>query len=295
MIVAMGGSRRPPAAVLAVAAMLSVQVGAAASTSLFDDVGPAGTAWLRLTWAAVFFVAVARPKLRALPASTLRVAVALGVTTGVMTVCFLQAIDRIDLGTAAAIEFLGPLTVAVVRRSSRLGLVWPIVAAVGVLALTEPWTGETDPAGVTFAAVAAVAWASYILLTQKVGDALRGVQGLAISMPVAAGVAALVGVPGAIGNLSLEVLAISAGLALMLPVIPFSLELGVLRRLTTAAFGTLMSLEPAVGVLVGFLLLNQDPNPLQVLGVLLVVIAGIGAERGGRRTGSGTPGEFLDR
>ncbi|MGD9957577.1 MAG: DMT family transporter, partial [Candidatus Nanopelagicales bacterium] len=259
------------------------QGGAALSTHLFPAIGPVGTVWLRLTVAAAFFLAIARPRLAGLGARDLAAPALLGVMTGVMTVFFVLALDRIALGTVVAIEFLGPLSVAVVRSGSRRGLLWPLLAFVGVVLLTEPWTGEIDPLGVLFAALAAVGWAAYIVLTQKVGDRFSGLQGLALTMPVAALVAAIVGVPQAIGGLTWQVLAVGAGLALLLPIIPFALELQALRRLTTAAFGTLMALEPAIATLVGAVLLAQVPGAVQVLGVGLVVVAGIGAERSGHR------------
>jgi inner membrane transporter RhtA len=157
------------------------------------------------------------------------------------------------------------------------------VAAGGVLCLTQPWAGAADPIGVAFALGAATCWAAYILLTQKVGDAVRGIGGLAISMPVAAIAATLVAGPGSIGRLTPQLLVAGLGLAILLPVVPFTLELLALRRLTAGAFGTLMALEPAVALAIGFLALHQAPTPIALLGVGLVVTAGLGAERGGTR------------
>ena len=276
-------STRVPAWSLAVAAMLSVQLGAAYSTNLFDSVGPAGTSWLRLTMGALIFLALKRPRLRGVSRHDLLVVLSLGVATGLLTTAFLNAVDRIPLGTAVAIEFLGPLGVAVVRSHDRRSLAWPALALLGVLFLTEPWQGEIDPVGVGFAALSGVCWATYIVLTQQVGDRFNGLEGLAITIPVAAVTAAFFGVPQAWGNLTWQVLAAALGLALLLPVIPFSLELLALRRLTTAAFGTLMALEPAIGVVAGVVILGQVPHALQVAGVVLVVAAGVGAERNGHR------------
>ncbi|MEV4413211.1 EamA family transporter [Catellatospora sp. NPDC049609] len=275
-----------PAVALLLGSMLSVQVGAAASTRLFDDIGPAGTAWLRACWAALAFLLIARPTLRWLRAQSRRElagAVALGAVSAVMSITFFESIARIPLATAVALEFLGPLTLAVLRRSGRLGLLWPALALVGVLALTRPWQGEVNVAGVVLALVAAVCWAGYIVLTQRVGDSFDGVKGLAIAMPATAVAATLVGLPQALGGLSWSVLAQAAWLALLLPVLPFALELLALRRLTVAAFGTLMCLEPAFALGVGATVLGQHPHPLQVLGVAFVVVAGIGAQRTGRR------------
>jgi inner membrane transporter RhtA len=171
-----------------------------------------------------------------------------------------------------------------VVRSRGAGRAWALLAAAGVVCLTQPWSGEADPVGVGFALAAAVCWAAYILLTQRVGDAVTGLGGLAISMPVAALVATLVAGPGVVGDLTPELLLVGLGLAVLLPVVPFALELLALRRLTAGAFGTLMALEPAFALAIGLVVLSQVPDALAVVGVALVVAAGIGAERSGART-----------
>ena len=276
-------TNRVPAWSLAVVAIITVQLGAALSTHLFDEVGAGGTAWLRLTAGGLIFLAIVRPRLRNYTLRELRVPLVLGVITGVMTVAFLFSLERIPLGTVVAIEFLGPLGVAVFRSHSRRNLIWPALALAGVLLLTEPWAGSIDALGILFAVIAAACWASYILLTQVMGDRFDGLEGLAITIPVAAIAATVVGLPQAWGHITVSVIVQAIGLAILLPVIPFILELLALRRLTTAAFGTLMALEPAVATAWGALLLSQIPQAPQLVGVVLVVIAGIGAERVGRR------------
>lgn len=277
------GTARVPAWSLAVGSMLSVQLGAALSVGLFPAIGTAGTAWLRLTFGAVIFLVWARPPFRSWSWRDVRTPVGLGVVTGFMTISFLVAIDHLPLGTAVAIEFLGPLTVAAVRAHSRAVLVWPLLALVGVLLLTEPWAGSVSLVGVAFALASAAMWGTYILMTQHVGDRFSGVDALAISIPVAAVTSAFFGIPQALGGLTLPVVALAFVVAVLMPVIPFALELFALRRLTASAFGTLMALEPAFGVLLGALILHQVPGPLQVVGVALVVVAGVGAERRGHR------------
>lgn len=284
---ARGAASGLPPWTLAVAAMLSVQLGSALSVDLIDTVGAAGTAWLRLTAGALVFLAIARPPLRSVRRADLPALVGLGVTSGVVTICFLEALDRIPLGTAVAIEFLGPLTVAAVRSHSRGALVWPGLALVGVIGLTEPWEGDINGPGVGFAAAAAVLWGGYIVLTQKVGDRFTGISALSMTVPIAAVTAAVVGVPQAAGHLSLEVLAAAAGLALLLPCLPYALEMLALRRMSHNAFGTLMALEPAMGLLLGLLVLSQQPSAIQLAGIALVVLAGAGAQRGGRRQSVG--------
>jgi inner membrane transporter RhtA len=284
---AAGPRRATLGAGLALTAVLCVQLGAAASTSLFATVGPAGAAWLRLSWAAVIFIVIARPRPWAMGRRDLVDAIALGLVSAGMTVLFFEAIARVPLATAVACEFLGPLTVAVARRSRRSGrhgLAWPALAGAGVLLVTQPWEGSVNPAGIGYALAAATCWASYILLTQRVGDRLTGLTGLAISMPVAALLAAAIAAPQALSRVTAGAVVAAAGLALLLPVLPYALELLALRRLESAAFGTLMSVEPAAALLVGIVVLGQAPRPTQALGVLLVTAAAGGATRTGRRS-----------
>jgi inner membrane transporter RhtA len=270
-------------AAMATASMLCVQLGLAVSVTLIDRVGAEGAAWLRLVWAGALFLVVGRPWRFRFTRSALVAACLLGVATASVTLLFMAAIARLPLGTASALEFLGPLGVAVARGRGSGRFVWPLCAAVGVLLLTEPWAGTADPVGVAFALAAACCWAAYILLTQRVGDQVQGLTGLAVSMPVAAVVATVTVGPSVFGRMTPELLLVGLGLAILLPIVPFSLELLALRRLSTAAFGTLMSLEPAFALLIGLVVLTQVPGPLAVVGIGFVVAAGIGAERTGAR------------
>jgi inner membrane transporter RhtA len=267
---------------MALASMTCVQLGLAVSIGLLDQLGPAGVAWLRLAWAGAVMLVLVRPRLSAFNRSSLLSSVALGVVTAGITLLFMASVERLPLGTASALEFLGPLGVAITRGRGT-ARTWAAVAAVGVLLLTEPWRGVIDPVGVAFALGAACCWAAYILLTQKVGDEVTGLQGLAISMPVAALVATPFAIPSALSELTPEIVLVGLGLALLLPVIPFALEFSALRHLTTAAFGTLMSLEPGIALVVGLILLGQVPGWVPVAGIALVVLAGVGAERTGAR------------
>ncbi|WP_245645425.1 EamA family transporter [Pseudonocardia acaciae] len=277
-----GRSAPRTSAAMAVAAMLCVQLGLAVSVGLFDRLPPEGVAWLRLAWAGLLMLVIVRPRPWAMSRSGLWACVVLGAVTAGMTMLFMAAVARLPLGTTSALEFLGPLGVAVARGRGGRKL-WPVLAAVGVVALTEPWHGAVDPVGVAYALGAAVGWAAYILLTQRVGDEVSGVRGLAISMPVGALVATAIAGPASFGHLTWELVAAGLGLAVLLPTVPFALEMLALRRLTTAAFGTLMCLEPAIALVIGLIALGQVPGPSAVLGIACVVVAGIGAERTGRR------------
>ena len=270
-------------ALMAVGSMTLVQLGLALSIPLSGQIGPLGTVWLRLAWAAVILLAVVRPRPWRFRRPILLATVALGVVTAGVTMLFMAAIARMPLGVASALEFLGPLGVAVARGRGRRRLLWPGLAAAGVLVLTHPWQGGGDLLGVAFALGAAVCWAGYILLTQAVGDEVAGLGGLAVSIPVAALVTTAFAGSDIGAVLTPHLLLAGFGLALLLPVVPFGLEMYALRRLTTAAFGTLMCLEPALALLAGLALLGQVPSPWALAGVALVVAAGLGAERTGAR------------
>jgi inner membrane transporter RhtA len=268
---------------MAMGSMLCVQVGLAIAVTLIDRIGVEGAAWIRLAWAGVLMLVIVRPRAAAFTWATFRVCVVLGVVTAAITLLFMAAVDRIPLGTASALEFLGPLGVAVAHGKGGHRLVWPGLAAIGVVLLTQPWAGAVDPIGVIYALVSAVCWAGYILLTQRAGDEVTGINALAVSMPVAGLVATVVVGPWVLPRITPEILLIGIGLAILLPVVPFALELLALRRLTTAAFGTLMSLEPAFAMIVGLVMLQQVPGPAGVVGICFVVAAGIGAARTGAR------------
>ena len=268
---------------LAVTSMLCVQLGMGLSVGLFDRLGPEGTGWLRLVWAGVLMAALGRPWRLRLPRSAWVACVALGVGIAGLSLLFMAAAARIPLGTASAVEFLGPLAVAVARGHGRHRFTWPALALAGVLLLTRPWAGGADPVGIAFALAAACCWAAYILLAQRVGDEVTGVRGLSVSMPVAALVATVVVGPQSWGRVTPDLLLVCLGLAVLMPVVPFALEMLALQRLTTAAFGTLMSLEPAIALVVGLLMLGQVPGLAAVAGMACVVAAGIGAERSGAR------------
>lgn len=279
----MNSSSTRAGAGMAVTAMIFVQLGLAASVGLFDRLGPEGAAWLRLAWAGVLLLIVVRPRPSWFTRTSLVAGIGLGIVTAAMTMLFMAAAARLPLGTASAIEFLGPLSVAA-WRGRGIARLWVAPAAVGVVLLTEPWRGAVDAVGVAYALGAAACWAAYILLTQRVGDEVSGIKGLAISIPVAGVVATVLAGPATIPHLTVELVIIGLGLALLVPVFPFALEMLALRRLSTAAFGTLMSLEPAIALLIGLVVLHQVPGALPVLGLLCVVMAGIGAERTGARS-----------
>ncbi|MGQ3383318.1 EamA family transporter [Glutamicibacter sp. TV12E] len=269
---------------LAITAMLAVQLSNATSVFVIGQVGAGGTAWLRMCFGVLFLWIIARPNLRSIRKKDIPALIVLGVVTGYMTALFLEAVDRIPLGTAVSIEFLGPLTVAGLMSKNRKALVWPALAILGVVLLTEPWHGKIDGVGVLFALGAGICWGSYNILTQHVGDRFSGISGLSLTIPVAAIATMPVGLHQVISHdFAWWTLPAAAGIALITPVIAFGLEMLALKRMTHTAFGTLLSVEPAFGVLIGLLILSQTPTWFQALGIIVVIAAGAGAQRGGRR------------
>ena len=275
---------------LSVAAMLLIQLANALSVTVVEQVGPAGTAWLRMCFGALFLWLIVRPRIRSIRPKDLPILLTLGLVTGFMTTFFLGALERIPLGTAVAIEFLGPLLVAGIASKRRSALAWPLLALIGVILLSEPWRGEIDLIGVAFALAAGACWGLYNVFTQLVGDRFSGISGLALTIPIAAVFTTAVGLPQVIGgNFSALILLMAAGIALLTPVIAFGLEMLALRRMTHAAFGTLLAIEPAFGVVIGLLVLSQSPTIMQLIGTALVILAGAAAQRGGRRAHSAEP------
>ncbi|MGH2987384.1 MAG: EamA family transporter, partial [Solirubrobacterales bacterium] len=273
----MSESGRAPAITLVLGAIVSVQVGAAVATTLFDDVGPTGTVLLRLAFAAVVLMAIWRPAVRDLRGARAREVVLFGVALAGMNTSFYLALDRIPLGIAVTLEFVGPLGVAFAASRHRLDLVWAALAAAGILLLSPAPGGDLDALGSALALLAGAFWAAYIVLSARVGRSFAGGQGLALAMALAT--ALLLG-PGIAdgGEELLEPGLLAAGfaVAMLSSAIPYSLELEALRRLAQGTFGVLMSLEPAVAAAVGFLILDQGLVARETVAIALVVIASAG-------------------
>jgi inner membrane transporter RhtA len=269
-------------ALMALASMSSAQLGVAASVGLASQIGALGAASLRLFSAGLIMLVITRPWRLRYSRAAIQAGVILGIATAGNGILYMSAVARLPLGTASALEFLGPLSVAVFH-SGRRAMLWPVLAAAGVLLLTEPWSGAVNGLGILFALGAAVGYAGYILFTQRIGDQADGLAGLGISMPVAALAAAAVAGPSTVGKLSPGLIAAGAGLALLVPVTTFILELHSLRRLSASAFSTLVCLEPAIGTVLGLILLGQVPHLLGVAGLVCVVAAGAGSVRSGAR------------
>ena len=275
-------------AALVFTGIVSVQVGAALAARLFAEVAPAAVTAVRL-WAAALILLLAgwRGMARAV-AGLVRgrswadagTAAAFGISLGVMNFSIYQAFERIPLGIAVTVEFLGPLAVAVAGSRHLADLGWVALAALGVVLLARGGHGHLNLAGVAFAVVSAAGWAAYILLSKATGQRFAGSSGLVIAMCVAAllvtgpGVAA-----GGAAMLRPRVLAIGTGVGLLSSVAPYWLELEVLRRMPARVFGVWMSLEPAVAALIGLVMLGQRLSLPEWAAVGCVMAACAGAAR----------------
>lgn len=272
--------RTPPAPVLVLGAIASVQSGAAVATRLFPDVGPGGTVLLRLGISALMLTAVVRPPLRGRPRSDLLWGVAYGLTLGAMNATFYEALSRIPLGVGVTIEFVGPLSVAVAGSRRALDGLWVLLAATGVVLLTATG-GNIDGIGVLFALIAGACWALYILLAQRAGRIFPGASGLTVALCVATLLTLPLGLASAGGRLwNASVIGRGVAVAVLSSAVPYSLELFALRRMRASVFGVLMSLEPAMAAASGLLFLGQHLVLREWLAIVCVVVASVGATRG---------------
>jgi inner membrane transporter RhtA len=270
---------RVPAPGLVLVGIGSVQVGAAFATKLFAHLGPAGTVLLRVLFAAVVLCAIWRPRPRAHTPRELRLAAVFGLSLALMNLSFYEALDRIHLGIAVTLEFVGPLGVALAGSRTRLDVVWALLAAGGVALLGG--FGTPSLTGVVFALAAGGFWAAYILLNARVGRVFRGGGGLAMAMTIGTLPLVPVGIADAGADLLRpDFLAVAFAVAMLSSVLPYSLELEALRRMRPQLFGVLMSLEPAMATLAGLVVIGQGLNMLDVVAITLVVTASAGATFG---------------
>jgi inner membrane transporter RhtA len=275
------GSVPPPALILF--GIVSVQVGAGLAKNLFARSSPDAVVMMRLLTSAVVLGVVYRSALRDLRRlhswRDIGVAAMFGLTLAGMNACFYQALARLPLGIAVTIEFLGPLSVSILASRRRLDLVWALLALGGV-GLLARGDGDVTFVGVGFGLLAAAGWAGYILLSGATGRRFSGSSGLAVASIVGALVMLPVGI-GTAGTklLDPELLLVAAGIGLLSSVIPYSLELEALRRVSARLFGILMSLEPAVGALVGLVFLGEILSWHEWLAIGLVIAACVGATR----------------
>ncbi len=263
---------------LVLIAITSIQLGAALSTELFDEVGSAGTVLLRTLFAAIILMAIVRPAREALTRRSVRDIALYGITLAGMNLPFFAALERLPLGIAVTLEFVGPLAVAIWASRRPRDLIWVALAAGGVLLFAPDLGNGLDPVGVVLALIAGCFWGAYILVSARVGRGPAGLGGLSYAMAFAVLLVLPFGLPsGGTDLLDAHVIAVGLAIALLSSVLPYAAELTALRRIPEGTFGILLSLEPAVAALFGTLLLNQHLVARELVAIALVVVASAGA------------------
>jgi inner membrane transporter RhtA len=272
-----GTARAVPAPVLVLVAIGSVQTGSAVARTAFDVTGAAGITLLRLGLSGLLLAALVRPRVHRWSRAQWAAAVLLGLTMGAMNLVFYLAIREVPLGVAVTVEFVGPLTVALVQTRRGRDLLWVLLAAAGVALLGLHGDSDVPLGGLVLALLAGMFWAGYILASARVGRVLPGVDGLAVALLVAALLALPFGAAGA-GRAVADghALAVGAAVALLSSVIPYGLELTALRTIPTRVFGVLMSLEPAAAAIAGLVVLDQVLGTRELVALLLVSVASVG-------------------
>jgi inner membrane transporter RhtA len=274
---------RAPSGALVVGAIASIQFGAALAATLFGRIGPGGTVSLRLAFGSLILIALSRPAVRGRTPRELALAAIFGLVLGAMNLSFYESLHRIPLGVAVALEFVGPLTVALLGSRRPRDLLWVGLAAAGILALTRTGSHPLNGLGVGLALLAGVFWGFYIVLNARLGRVYDGASGLALAMCLATVVVLPAGIAeGGASLLDGEALLLGAAVGLLSSAIPYTFEVEALRRIAPAVFGVLMSLEPAVAALAGLIVLGQRLAFRELIGIALVMVASVGAARRGR-------------
>ncbi|WP_274559845.1 EamA family transporter [Streptomyces spiramyceticus] len=285
------GARLGPVAMV-VAGGLSVQFGSAVAVTLMPRTGAAGVVAVRLAVAAVILLVVCRPRVRGYARADWGTIGAFGLAMAGMNGLFYQSLERLPLGVAVTLEVLGPLALSVFASRRAMSVVWAALALGGVALLSGGGFDRLDPVGAAYALGAGGCWAAYILFSARTGRRFPQADGLALAMAVAAVLSLPLGLAES-GTKLFEptTLALGAAVALLSSVLPYTLELLALRRLPAATFAVLMSLEPAIAAVAGFLVLSQALSTTDALAIALVIGASMGAVRSQSRQRRSKPSD----
>ncbi|KRD10610.1 transporter [Flavobacterium sp. Root901] len=264
-----------PAVLLAI---VSVQCGAAIAKTLFPAIGAAGTASIRIGISAFILLLAYRPNLKTITPAQWKIVIPYGLSLGAMNLIFYFAIERIPIGLAVTLEFLGPLLVAIIGSKRLVDYCWVLLAAMGI-ALIAPWTNDRlDVLGILFALLAGGLWAAYIILGGKISKIMNGGQAVSTGMLFAAILILPFGfLENGLANLTPKFLGMGVALALLSSAIPFTLEMKALGQLPPRTFSILMSLEPAAASICGFIFLQENLNFTEIMAVVCVVVASAGS------------------
>jgi len=266
-------------------AIVSVQCGAAIAKGLFPEIGAAATASLRIGLSAIILFIVFRPNVFKLNAKQWKYVILYGLSLGAMNMVFYMAIERIPIGLAVTLEFVGPLLLAIFSSKKTVDFIWVILAATGI-ALIAPWTGDgLNLTGVLFALLAGGFWVAYIILGGRISKIMNGGEAVTVGMLFATLLILPFGISGgSFHHLNLKLLGLGAALALLSSAIPFTLEINALKQLPARTFSILMSLEPAMASLAGFVFLREHLSMTEIIAVACVMIASAGSSLTTRKT-----------
>lgn len=259
-------------------AIVSVQCGAAIAKTLFPAIGAAGTASIRIGISAILLAIAYRPNLKNITPEQWKIVIPYGLSLGAMNLIFYLAIERIQIGLAVTLEFIGPLLVAIIGSKRLVDYCWVLLAATGII-LIAPWSNDRiDPLGVLFALIAGGLWATYIILGGKVSKIMNDGQAVSTGMLFAA----LLIIPfgfyeNGLANLTPKLFGMGVALALLSSAIPFTLEMKALGQLPPRTFSILMSLEPAAASICAFIFLQENLNIYEIFAMLCVIIASAGS------------------
>ncbi|HHU08506.1 MAG TPA: EamA family transporter [Intrasporangiaceae bacterium] len=268
-------ARQVPAPILVLGAIVSVQFGGALAATLVPQIGAGGSVVLRLLFGTVILLAMVRPRWRGHTPAAWATVIAFGLALGLMNFAFYASLAHLPIGVAVTVEFIGPLTLAAVFSRRVTDLLSVVLAGAGIVLISEALTvpfADLPWRGLLLAATAGACWAAYILLSGRTGARFDRLEGLAIAMVVATVVTLPFGIT-TVGSWTPEVLAKGLGIAVLSSVLPYSLELLALRRMTAQVFGILLSLEPAAAAVAGLVILAQRLSLTQLIGMALVVVA----------------------
>lgn len=259
-------------------AIVSVQCGAAIAKTLFPAIGAAGTASMRIGISAILLLIAYRPNLRAITPKQWRIVAPYGLSLGAMNLVFYLAIERIPIGLAVTLEFIGPLLLAIIGSRRLIDYCWVLLAAAGIV-LIAPWTNNNvDTLGVLFALLAGGFWAAYIILGGKISQIMNGGQAVSTGMLFAAILILPFGFyENGLANLTPKFFGMGVALALLSSAIPFTLEMKALGQLPPRTFSILMSLEPAAASIFAFIFLQEHLSFYEILAVICVIVASAGS------------------
>ncbi|MDQ6472974.1 DMT family transporter [Flavobacterium sp. LHD-80] len=264
-----------PAVLLAI---ISVQCGAAIAKTLFPAIGAAGTASIRIGVSALLLLLAYRPNLKAITPAQWKIVIPYGLSLGAMNLIFYFAIERIPIGLAVTLEFVGPLLLAITGSKRLVDYCWVLLAAIGIV-LIAPWKNERiDSLGVIFALLAGALWAAYIVFGGKISKIMNDGQAVSTGMLFAAILVLPFGFfENGLVNLTPKLFGMGIALALLSSAIPFTLEMKALGQLPPRTFSILMSLEPAAASICAFIFLQENLSFYEILAVVCVVIASAGS------------------